>query len=252
MSWTSDDRIVFDAVENNLPHIRISSLDGRNMLQLTPNESSDLQPSVSPDGRYIVFTSDRTGQNKIWRMNIDGSSPVLLTPIDGIQFAARFSPDGQNVLFYWNRAATRLLGSVPIMGGEIEELPFYSDYYWAIWPDGRDFTYSFWDEAANGYKVGIRPVEGVCRRRSSTSRRPVCFSGQGTEKACFTAIARQALQALRYVLKREVDEHESKVFLSAEPDVVTDLAFSPDGKKIAVVRGKLITDAVMLQMIKPE
>ena len=252
VSWTSDDRIVFDAVENNLPHIRVSSLDGRNMLQLTPNDSSDLQPRVSPDGRYIVFTSDRTGQNKIWRMNIDGSSPVLLTPVDGIQYAARFSPDGQNVLFYWNRATTRLLGSVPIMGGEIKELPLYSDCCWAISPDGHNLAYSFWDEVANGYKVGIRPVEGVLPTKilDISPTRLLQWTRDG--KSLLYRDRQAGLKPYATIFKRGVDENESKVFLSAEPDVVTDLAFSLDGKKIAVVRGKLITDAVMLQKLKPE
>ena len=185
-------------------------------------------------------------------MNIDGSSPVLLTPVDGIQYAARFSPDGQNVLFYWNRATTRLLGSVPIMGGEIKELPLYSDCCWAISPDGHNLAYSFWDEVANGYKVGIRPVEGVLPTKilDISPTRLLQWTRDG--KSLLYRDRQAGLKPYATIFKRGVDENESKVFLSAEPDVVTDLAFSLDGKKIAVVRGKLITDAVMLQKLKPE
>ena len=44
---------------------------------------------------------------------------------------------------------------------------------------------------------------------------------------------------------------DRRLFYSAMPDNVFDVAFSPDGKRIATVQGKLKTDAVMLTKIRP-
>ena len=38
---------------------------------------------VSPDGRFIFFVSDRSGERKIWRMNADGSNQVMIGPEEG-------------------------------------------------------------------------------------------------------------------------------------------------------------------------
>ena len=40
-------------------------------------------PAVSPDGRYIVFSSASAGTTDIWRMDIDGGNPKQLTSNGG-------------------------------------------------------------------------------------------------------------------------------------------------------------------------
>jgi Tol biopolymer transport system component len=43
------------------------------LMWLTYNEIQDWGPVWSPDGRYMVFTYDRTGHNGIYTMNSDGT-----------------------------------------------------------------------------------------------------------------------------------------------------------------------------------
>jgi Tol biopolymer transport system component len=52
--------------------------DGSETRQLT-FEADNSKPTMSPDGRYIVFCSTRTGTMNIWRMNSDGTQPLQLT-----------------------------------------------------------------------------------------------------------------------------------------------------------------------------
>ncbi|MEP6787153.1 MAG: protein kinase, partial [Acidobacteriota bacterium] len=160
--WTPDRRIVFDATDNNLPHIFIMDADGSNSQQLTPKDSSDRQPRVSPDGRFIVFTSDRSGESEIWRMKIDGSEPVLLSRQVGTAEAPVISADGTKVYFFWTSTNKRVLGVVPIDGGEVSEMPLYSDTStnWSFSPDGKRVAYAFWVEAEMRFKVAIRELDG--------------------------------------------------------------------------------------------
>jgi len=53
----------------------------------------------SPDGKRIVFESDRLGYSEIWACDSDGSNCGQLTSLRGIAGAPQWSPDGQYVAF---------------------------------------------------------------------------------------------------------------------------------------------------------
>ncbi len=56
-------------------------------------------PSVSPDGKYVLFSSPRTGNGDIYRVNIDGSNAQRLTADISFECDAECSPDGQSIAF---------------------------------------------------------------------------------------------------------------------------------------------------------
>ncbi len=53
----------------------------------------------SPDGKRIVFESDRLGYSEIWACDSDGSNCGQLTTLHGIAGAPRWSPDGRHIAF---------------------------------------------------------------------------------------------------------------------------------------------------------
>ncbi|HET6219615.1 MAG TPA: winged helix-turn-helix domain-containing protein [Acidobacteriaceae bacterium] len=57
------------------------------------------RPSYSPDGKKIVFESNRMGYADIWMCNNDGSNCSQLTALHGTTGTARWSPDGRYVSF---------------------------------------------------------------------------------------------------------------------------------------------------------
>lgn len=67
---------------------------------LTSGLAFDAQPAYSPDGKQIVFVSDRSGQDNLWIMDSDGKNPRQLSHNKGsFEFVSpSFAPDGQHVV----------------------------------------------------------------------------------------------------------------------------------------------------------
>jgi Tol biopolymer transport system component len=116
---------------------------------------------MSPDGRYIVFFSDHSGQAyRIWRMDADGSNQKQLTNGNG-EFAPQFTPDGQWVIFWsWTWSGTPRLGKVSIDGGEPVQLTNYDSRIPAISPDGKLIAAGHANETDFKTQLLIIPAEG--------------------------------------------------------------------------------------------
>src|SRR6185503_4104615 len=69
--------------------------------RITSGMAMDLQPVFSPDGKQILFTSDRSGSTNLWLVNADGTNLRPLTKERATEQAAfrnpEWSPDGEYV-----------------------------------------------------------------------------------------------------------------------------------------------------------
>lgn len=80
-----------------------ADVDGSHLKRLTTTPGYDAEATYSPDGRHIVFTSMRDGDQEIYLMNADGSRPRRLTYGKGYDGGAFFSPDGRRILYRGDR-----------------------------------------------------------------------------------------------------------------------------------------------------
>ena len=71
--------------------------DGSNMKKITDNSGYDAEPIISPDGKKIVFGSQRYGDFDIYVMDSDGSNVKRLTDRPGYDGGPWFSPDGTKI-----------------------------------------------------------------------------------------------------------------------------------------------------------
>jgi Tol biopolymer transport system component len=59
-----------------------------------------VQPRYSPDGRYIAFVSNRSGNFEIWMSNSDGTGIVNVSKLNNPQTGTpNWSPDGKKIVF---------------------------------------------------------------------------------------------------------------------------------------------------------
>ncbi|MGA8616980.1 MAG: hypothetical protein WB660_00455 [Candidatus Sulfotelmatobacter sp.] len=97
-TWSLDGRIVYFSYADG--NIWVMGPDGSNRKQLTSNTGGrNLDPQVSPDNHYIIFDSDRTGSEQIWRIDSDGNNPKQLTDRPLLEPGGDCSPDGKWVVY---------------------------------------------------------------------------------------------------------------------------------------------------------
>ena len=92
---------VYDAYD-----IFIADLNGRVLDTLTTEPGYDAEPTLSPQGDKIVFTSTRTGDLELFLMDTDGSNVIQLTDQLGYDGGAFFSHDGKQIVFRASRPAS--------------------------------------------------------------------------------------------------------------------------------------------------
>ncbi len=67
--------------------------------QLTSGTKHDRRPRFSPDGRQILFESDRSGDTQLWLIDLSGGEARQLTTIATEARTGIWSPDGKSIAF---------------------------------------------------------------------------------------------------------------------------------------------------------
>ena len=87
--------LVFDL----LGDLYVLPIEGGKAKALTRGMAFDTQPRFSPDGRHIVFVSDRDGSENVWLMKTDGSGAAPLTyGKDTVFISPEWTPDGNAII----------------------------------------------------------------------------------------------------------------------------------------------------------
>jgi len=110
--------------------------------QVTSDQAYIEFVDVSPDGRRLLFSSDRAGNQDLWTMAI-GQETTRLTSDPAPEWAPRWSPDGSAISFYSSRSGDREIWVMPASGGAAKQLTHAPglDAGWSWSPDGRRIAF---------------------------------------------------------------------------------------------------------------
>ena len=78
-----------------LSHIWLTSVNGGDPVQYTRGDHSATNPSFSPDGQWLAFTTDRSEKSQIWMMRVQGGEAFEVSEGEQSISNYRWSPDGQ-------------------------------------------------------------------------------------------------------------------------------------------------------------
>jgi len=70
----------------------------------TEGPFQDRQPTYSPDGRFLLFSSSRSGNLDIWRLDRETGELMRLTDHEADDWDPAYSPDGRSLLFSSQRS----------------------------------------------------------------------------------------------------------------------------------------------------
>jgi Tol biopolymer transport system component/DNA-binding winged helix-turn-helix (wHTH) protein len=161
VSWAPDGRIVYASVASGSWDIWVMNADGTGQRQLTVGARSNYGPSVSSDGRHIVFVSNRAGGSfNIWRMDADGSNPLRLTQGRGENFP-HITPDGRWVVYATvGFGQPNAVWKVSITGGEPVKLTDRPASWPFLSPDGKSLVCTYGEGPYSATKLAIISIEG--------------------------------------------------------------------------------------------
>ena len=252
--------LVFDLVG----HLYEMPVGGGEAHPITSGLSFDSTPRFSPDGKRIVYVSDRSGADNIWIANADGSDPRALTAAENTMFTAPgWTADSQYVLVSQKKPAYYNAGfelwMYDIKGGtgvrvtkakSSEDAPpntWYNVLGAVASPDGR---YLYYSTKSGYFSDDVKfPLWQITRRDLRTGEEDVITSNQGsavrpvlspdgtrlvygTRYDDGTALRIRDLKTgddhwLKYPVQR--DDQESYF---ANRDLLPGYAFTPDGKSL--------------------
>ena len=250
VTWTPDGKIVYGSRTGENWDLWTANQDGSQSKQLTDNAYIEHQPSVSGDGRYVVFQSDRSGARNIWRIDADGNNPKQLTQGNSIDAYPVVSPDGQFVVFMSLRSGTWTVWKVGIDGGAPVQLTNRSSEFPSISPDGKSISYFYADDQANNQpKLAIigfdggGPVKTIDLPRSV---QPIAFAWMPDGQSIAYL---DNSSGILNVWSQPLDGGAPKQLTNFKSEFVTSFAISRDGK-IATYRWSATRDIVLIKDFK--
>src|ERR1700730_3738214 len=147
---TDGQAIVFDLAG----HLYTLGINGGNAVPITSGFSFESQPRFSPDGKQIVYVSDRSGADNVWGSGTDGSSARQLTADVNAMFTSpTWTRDGRFILV--SRLMPRAYDApfqllmydvqggsgISVSPGKADDKPTEQVLGVAASPDGRYFYY---------------------------------------------------------------------------------------------------------------
>ncbi|HZS06186.1 MAG TPA: winged helix-turn-helix domain-containing protein [Blastocatellia bacterium] len=249
LAWLANNRIVYGGNTGGNTDLWVMDADGRNQRQLTTDGSSEILPTVSADGRLIVYTSYHSGIPHLWSIRPDGSNAKQLTDGQG-ETQPSLSPDGRWVVYTGSDEQRRSIWKIPVEGGTPVQLTEIESNHPVVSPDGRRVGCFVLDPQAKAQvkvmKLAVIPIDGgepvvVCKGRLTADYGAVQWSPDGRALHFIMTI-----NGVSNIWSQPIDGGQPRQVTDFRSDRIYRFAWSPDGKSLACERGSTINDIVLV------
>ncbi len=148
---TARETIVYSSIQPSNWDLYLFESPGSEPRRLTTDPGLDYNGVISPDGRWVVFTSERKGNPDLYVLDLEGHAearPLIHGP--AMEDAAAISPDGRRLLFVSTRSGNADIFVMPFQPGDpaaagaAKNLTRHAagDYNPAFSPDGTRILFS--------------------------------------------------------------------------------------------------------------
>jgi Tol biopolymer transport system component len=247
VAWTPDGRVLYTSIATGRREIWAVNADGTGPKQVTPDPGLEGRPVATPDGRYIIFVSASTGTSHLWRCDLDGGNLKQLTN-GRSESSPSCSPDSRWVYYgATNANMKRLLWKISIDGGEPVQLSDFICGGPTLSPDGKQFAVTFIDETVTPkrYRVGLLSLDGGLPTKVldmlTSPRQVIRWTADGRALTYMDTRA-----GVTNIWAQPLDGSPAKPLTNFKSDLIFYYDWSRDGKKLAVARGLMTNDAVLI------
>lgn len=244
LGWLSDNRIIYSATDDSREMIFINTADGSNPRQITNGEDGIwLFPSAAGNRQSICFLSSQTGIKQVMRVEADGKNLTKLTKTPSSIFAARILRDNLTVL-YTTQLPTGIFLFKQMADGQTVQLTESNTGAFAISADENLLAVEFTDKKTGKEYTELRSLSdgSVIKTFDFQSVREMHFTPDGKYLA-YDAPRDEFNQ----IMLQPLDGGEPYALTDFQNDYIFSFDWSPDGKHLAVVRGKQLNDAVLIK-----
>lgn len=257
LAWIDEKKIAYTTNPEKIRDWNIWSVDSadKTRQQITAdNEVQNEYPSVSSDGKSIYFSSNRAQASHIWRVGRDGSGIEQLTT-STTELFPQISADG-NWLFYiqknkdsstiWKRSLFDSTAQQLTPEGDLSP-----DTFLALSPDGKRLAFHNLSEKIQSdgrmQNFQIAVIETVDPKEVKffdlhSTQALVAWSPDGKAFDYLTK-APEGTKLWRQGLEKD---SKPEPLMTLQKESIFNFAWSRDGKKLAISRGELLRDVVIL------
>ena len=244
---TNDGRVVYVSQASDGSNVWIWEPGATSPRQLTLDARNIHGLAVSPDGRQLVFSSDRNGTYNLWRVEIERGELVRLTDGEG-DVSPSFSPDGRWVVYQRGYADAKLW-RIPVEGGDAIRLTEMRGQKPDVSPDGKLISYHTIDSysATSPWIFGCMPFDGGPMIRkftfpSTVGQRIVRWIPGGWGLAYLDSTG-----GVSNIWVQPLDGSAPRQLSNFKAESIESFDWSPDGRRLAVVRGTEMSDVVLIE-----
>ncbi|MDQ3801283.1 MAG: serine/threonine-protein kinase [Acidobacteriota bacterium] len=257
-----DGRILFARTEGTRTNLWTMDEDGRSEKALLQQQESgdNIHPAVSPDGKFIVFSSNSRDGWRIWKADIDGKNAVQLTrQASSGDFRPQVLPDNKTIVFERrldNIMKARLM-KIPLEGGG-EEQPLFpesqaSDAFPNLSDDGRRlaFTTQIFDSKnltfQNILKIAeIKEADVLPPKETKIDN--ISWNYRWTKDG--KNLTYMSVQGVPNIFDFAVDGGASgkpRQLTNFNSGIILNFDWANDGKRLFIVRGVINSDLILIK-----
>ena len=250
LSWTPDNRIVYASNIGGSAELWIMNEDGTGKKQLTSDKTPKLSPCVTGDGKYIFYNVIGNDRGGSVRVDMDGKNARFLENKWNAGCASA-STD----IFYFSVIGEEGRGGLFRDSAEMTSQQLLSEkglQDFSVSPDGKSIAYITWDGEK---RINVGEVLSV----KDNSVKPFPFPATAVQKYSenqFVLHWTSDGKNLSFVNDENgfaniwllpLNGEKPRRLTNFNDNFIFSFAWSADGKRLAVSRGTLTSDAVLFK-----
>ena len=215
------------------------------IMPITTAPELDLNPTFSPDGNSLAYSSDRSGNFEIYAKPMAAGGREIQLTADGNQnMEPAWSPDGEYIAYHSTKRGGIWL--MPALGGVARQLTSFGCH--PAWSrDGSMIAFqseSFHDMLqpyASSAEIWVVPAQGGTPEQITEAGRPAgghmfpSWSGDG-KRIAFLNANMESMQ----IWTITVASRQLKQMTTGETGDKADVSYSPDGESIFFTAGMML------------